>query len=137
MGYPHYMLRVADVAVRIHATAKEKGWWDKERGIPEQIALMHSELSEALEEWRIHGIDKLVYFKHTNSCIDKLKQDDMIPVCGHCGTKKPEGLAVELADCMIRIMDTLEHLEVDVEDVLSVKMKYNKTRPHRHGGKLA
>ena len=35
-----------------HSTAKEKGWWDFERSDGELIALMHSELSEALEAMR-------------------------------------------------------------------------------------
>jgi len=35
-----------------HNTAKEKGWWDFERSDGELIALMHSELSEALEAMR-------------------------------------------------------------------------------------
>jgi len=35
-----------------HKIAKEKGWWDKERSDGEVIALMHSELSEALEAMR-------------------------------------------------------------------------------------
>jgi len=32
--------------------AKEKGWWDRRRNDAELIALMHSELSEALEALR-------------------------------------------------------------------------------------
>lgn len=35
-----------------HNTAKDKGWWDFERSDGELIALMHSELSEALEAMR-------------------------------------------------------------------------------------
>ncbi|MDD2689873.1 MAG: hypothetical protein PHT41_06975 [Candidatus Omnitrophica bacterium] len=38
-----------------HAIAKEKGWWDNERNDAEIIALMHSELSEALEVMRNHA----------------------------------------------------------------------------------
>ena len=38
-----------------HKTAKSKGWWDNERNDGELIALMHSELSEALEALRAHG----------------------------------------------------------------------------------
>ena len=34
------------------AIADEKGWHDTERSFGEVIALVHSELSEALEEWR-------------------------------------------------------------------------------------
>jgi hypothetical protein len=40
------------IAKAIHSTAKEKGWWDAERNDGEIIALMHSELSEALEALR-------------------------------------------------------------------------------------
>lgn len=35
--------------------AKSKGWWETERNDGELIALMHSELSEALEAMRNHG----------------------------------------------------------------------------------
>ena len=46
----------------IHETAKSKGWWDSERNDGELIALMHSELSEALEALRngnINTVEKL------------------------------------------------------------------------------
>ena len=42
------------LADEVHATAREKGWWDTQRNNGELIALMHSELSEALEALR-HG----------------------------------------------------------------------------------
>ena len=35
-----------------HSVAKSKGWWETERNDGELIALMHSELSEALEAMR-------------------------------------------------------------------------------------
>ncbi len=37
-----------------HSVAKSKGWWETERNDGELIALMHSELSEALEAMRNH-----------------------------------------------------------------------------------
>ena len=40
---------IAGLGERINDIAKEKGWWDEERNNGEMIALMHSELSEALE----------------------------------------------------------------------------------------
>jgi len=40
------------VADSVHQIARRKGWWDAERNDGEIIALMHSELSEALEALR-------------------------------------------------------------------------------------
>ncbi len=43
---------INDFIQQCHAIAKDKGWWDQERNDGELIALMHSELSEALEAMR-------------------------------------------------------------------------------------
>lgn len=53
------------------------------------------------------------------------------------GTCKPEGVAVELCDATIRILDYLAYMGVDVEAVLMAKHEYNKGREYRHGGKRA
>lgn len=50
-------------------------------------------------------------------------------------SKKPEGVAVELADCVIRILDYCGHAGIDIEEAIRIKHEYNKTRPYRHGGK--
>lgn len=50
---------------------------------------------------------------------------------------KPEGLAVELCDAIMRILDYLAYMHVDVEAVLEAKHAYNLGRPYRHGGKKA
>lgn len=47
----------------------------------------------------------------------------------------PESVAVELADCMIRILDYCGHDGIDIEEAIRIKHEYNKTRPYRHGGK--
>ena len=98
---------------QIHALARESGWWETERPAPEVIALCHAELSEALEEFRSNRTE-LYYDKD-----------------------KPEGMFVELADAVIRILDFCEHHKVDLEHLIALKHQYNKTRPYRHGGKKA
>ena len=96
--------------------AVEKGWHEQERSVGDLIALMHSELSEALEEYR-NGHDATeVYYNP-----DK--------------PKKPEGIPIELADCVIRIFDFCGKYGIDLEEALNEKIIYNKSRPHRHGGK--
>ena len=53
------------------------------------------------------------------------------------GDCKPEGIAVELCDAIMRILDFLAFMGVDVEAVLMAKHEYNKGRAYRHGGKRA
>lgn len=37
---------------QVHLTAMANGWWEEPRTIPETLALIHSEVSEALEAYR-------------------------------------------------------------------------------------
>lgn len=91
-----------------HRIATKKGWWDEKRNDGELIALMHSELSEALEAMRNHN------------------KKDIIK----------DNIAEELADCCIRIFDYCGAREIDLEKALFKKIKYNKTRPYRHDKKF-
>lgn len=95
----------------IYRTNRLKGWLTLERKEGELIALMHSELSEALEAMR-----------HDNPASDHV----------------PEISAVEeeLADVIIRIMDISFMKKYNIPKALFLKMEYNKTRPYRHGKKF-
>lgn len=101
---------VRDVQRAVYETAVEKGWHDRERSIGEVIALMHSELSEALEGAR--------------------KRDpasEKIPAYSQ--------VEEEWADVVIRIMDEAEHRGFRVWEAVLEKMRYNEGRERKHGGK--
>lgn len=111
-----------------HAIAVAVGWWDEDRNFGEQIALMHSELSEALEEWRAHKpIAKLEFEAPDGSRSDV--QTEM--------HRKPVGVPSEFADVIIRIANVCGRYGVDLDEAVRVKMLYNETRPYKHGNKLA
>lgn len=120
----HHGLTIRGLIAEAHATAREKGWHDSgfdARTFGEEIALFHSELSEAMEAYR-EG-DDLTRITHAPMA------------AGECSPAKPEGVAVELADTLIRIFDTCGARGIPLEEALRQKMAYNKTRLHRHGGK--
>lgn len=46
---------------------------------------------------------------------------------------KPEGFGFELADALIRVLETMDGLGMDIAELVSVKMNYNATREEKHG----
>lgn len=93
----------------IHRRNVEAGWWSNlqtgeriERNDGEMIALMHSELSEGLE-----GVRKSL-------------MDDHLP-------HRPM-IEVEMADCVIRIMDYCGGRNLDLGGAIVEKLEYNARR---------
>ena len=94
----------------VHETAKSKGWWDLDRNNGEALALIHSEVSEALEALRMGN-----------------PPDDKIPSFS--------GAEAELADVIIRIMDLSAARNWDIAGAILAKIEMNKGREKMHGGK--
>ena len=111
-----------EFAKEVHANAVAHGWWETERDPAEIIALIHSEWSEALEEYRASR--PMLW----HECMDEGQAPEDRPVvceqctdcyyygkkCEHRG-KKPEGIAVELIDGCIRILDFAAHEKVSLK----------------------
>lgn len=127
-GEKPFTVSLNEWASVIHENAVAHGWWaqgvcdggdfridgDVDRPLPEILMLCVCELAESMEEYRD---GKTLLYEGENG--------------------KPEGIAVEMVDCIIRILDWMGHNGVDVDELIRKKHEYNKTRPYRHGGKLA
>jgi hypothetical protein len=110
-----------DLCYKAHHMAAEKGFWDECKEDPglltnlgAKIALIHAEVSEALEEYR------------AGHPLDETRIED----------GKPEGFGVELADIVIRVADLAQKAGVNLGAMVNLKFRYNETRPVRHGKKF-
>lgn len=101
----------------VYETSASKGWHGGPPDIWKFLGNLMAESAEAWEEARKADFDpKRTYYR-----------DD----------GKPEGLAAELADVVIRALDTAQTYGIDLEAAIEEKDRFNQTRPMRHGGKRA
>lgn len=105
---------INELVQQCHGNAVLKQWWNPAPTFGEGLMLITSELSEALEEYR------------RGCAVDQ-------PMVGANG--KPVGIPSELADVAIRLCDLCGGFNVNLADAVISKMRYNRTRPERHGGK--
>jgi NTP pyrophosphatase (non-canonical NTP hydrolase) len=125
-----------DMQREVHEINIEKGWFETNRTFGDGIALLHSELSEALEAYRDHGTKDATEQRpenHGHWC----KARGWSGPCPsqECPTPKPEGVGSEYADVLVRLLDACERDGIDLAFEFERKVAYNRTRPHRHGGR--
>ena len=110
--WPQTMLEL--MAQDVAYVNRINGWYEDERTFGDEVALLHTEVSEAFEAFRDWGFE---------------------PTYGPGNPHKPEGVGSELADVLIRLLDTAYRHGIDLMAEYRQKMKYNLTRGYRHGGK--
>ncbi len=124
-----------EFAVEVHQLAVEKGWWEPRPSFADIVVMCHSELSEAVEEYR-KGMPMLYYPCNAG----RLCEDDKTTGRMDCGSrvydpktpdipckaksKKPCGVAVEMADCILRILDVLAEAGVDIDAEIGFSPAY-------------
>lgn len=107
-----------EMQLEVHENNVEHGWFEKARPFGDDVALLHTEVSEMYEAFRRWGTE------------DATRK-------GFVELQKPEGVGSEVADVFIRLLDTCERHGIDLRAEYERKMTYNRTRPYRHGGKVA
>ena len=113
-------MNLADLQREAHAIAKDHGWWDEERTFGDLIALVHSELSEALEAYRENPT--------MGTSLHNPPEAGGSTVVGSRFLVKPEGVASELADVVIRVADMAEYYGVDLAHQVAQLKESNWTR---------
>lgn len=124
--WPTFPKSLARMAHEVEQVNRANGWHDDERTFGDGIALLHSEVSEALEAFRKWGLADV-----TESCVYNSFSGDPDP---H-RMPKPEGVGSEYADILIRLLDSCQRDGIDLAAEYERKLAYNRTRGYRHGGK--
>lgn len=117
MGNVKFGKTIEEITDEVREVNIKLGWRTGGNTFGDYIALLHSELSEALEAYRDHRLE------------------DATEVVYGSRLPKPEGVGSELADVLIRLVDMADIYGIDLVREYERKIAYNRTREYQHGGR--
>lgn len=102
-----------ELSHEVYENNLQHGFFDSRRTFGDDVALLHSEVSEAFETYRSIGL------------AERTRDNG-----------KPDDVASELADVLIRLLDTARRYDVNLEAEYERKMSFNRGREHLHGKRM-
>lgn len=158
-----------EMQAEVREVNEANGWFSTDRTFGDDIALLHSEISEAFEAYRGRGLEdytELTVYPLPSSVrpgtISAFHKREAVIVRDHFGDEiwsgrdqpaqepftpeelldlaadgigKPEGVGSEFADILIRLLDSADRAEIDLDWEYARKIAYNRTRSWKHGSK--
>lgn len=114
------MIPLNELAQLIHRGNVERGFYDQPRELGTLLMLIVSELSEALEADRTDKhVNIQTISEYCNPAVFKEKIKDTFED--------------EIADTLIRLLDLVGYMGIDIDAHIQAKLNYNKTRGYKHG----
>lgn len=119
---------INEISKEINRNAHDKGFWEPNYNISEKLMLVVSELSEAQEADRKDKYCKIdVRLLNKSITEDEFLESFLINV--------KDTFQDEIADAVIRLLDLSNQMGFNLEQHIEAKMRYNYTRPVKHGKK--
>jgi NTP pyrophosphatase (non-canonical NTP hydrolase) len=131
-------MALAEMTAEVREVNIEKGWRVPEGGpgdnsFGDYVALLTEELGEMTKAYRKYRLDDAT----AAPCNVVAGQCFVHGRAATCDRPKPEGVGSEMADVLIRLLDTADVFGIDLAAEYARKVAYNRTREFQHGGTMA
>lgn len=117
----------------IHKNAVDHGFYEEEKvNIPERLMLIVSELGEAMEAYRREHYADIDSYEELTRVFNEhelLKANDFSLFEKYM----QDTFEIEIIDTIIRLFDLCGFLNIDIDELVKLKMQYNASRPYKHG----